>query len=135
MRRIIRLTENDLTRLVKRVINEDKKKEMSEKEKAAYEEFENWLNTFGIKIGTSSAFDGNDELQVFIKKNEKNKELPILEEYQKLKFNDGYSLMIKIIEHDGWNGISILSDEYGNHEDISGEDILEIIINHYGIAY
>ena len=94
MRRIVRLTESDLTRLVKRVINEDKKQKMTEDEKAAYEKFEYWLFKTGL---VKEKYHSSGKKQLI-----QTDRLPTL------NFKDGFNMSIQIYDHEYRNSDSVL---------------------------
>jgi hypothetical protein len=101
MKKIVRLTESDLTRLVKRVINEERTNEKY------WNEFKKWaIKTGQVEIYFEYNKDGEREERAIVKGR-----LPLL------YFNDGSSLSVQISKHDGWEGISVRDGEYGTDEE------------------
>ena len=101
MKRIVRLTESDLTRLVKRVLNEERANEKY------WDEFKKWaIKTGRVEIYFVYNKDGEREERAKVKG-----KLPLL------YFNDGSILNVQISKHDGWEGISVEDDEYGTDEE------------------
>ncbi len=100
MKKIVRLTENDLTKLVKRVINERANEKY-------WEEFKDWVKA-------------TDQVKIWIDYDKEGKRVERAKKYgqlPKLYFNDGSSLSVQISEHNGWEGISVRDTKYGTEEE------------------